>query len=69
MDPNTWLQNWIMLIPQGVISWISNMSDFNTTDYMEIYAKINNSSGDRKIVGAASNQKYTWFGGHKLIGV
>ena len=59
---------WITAIPQGVISWTATV-DFNTTDYMEIYAKINNSSGDRKIVGAAANQKYTWFGGHKLIGV
>ena len=59
---------WITSIPQGVISWTTTV-DFNTTDYMEIYAKINNSSGDRKIVGAAANQKYTWFGGHKLIGV
>tara|TARA_B100000700_G_scaffold327145_1_gene440811 strand:- start:1878 stop:2435 length:558 start_codon:yes stop_codon:yes gene_type:complete len=58
---------WITAIPQGVISWTATV-DFNTTDYMEIYAKINNSSGDRKIVGAAANQKYTWFGGHKLIG-
>ena len=57
---------WITAIPQGVISWTATV-DFNTTDYMEIYAKINNSSGDRKIVGAAANQKYTWFGGHKLI--
>jgi hypothetical protein len=59
---------WITAIPQGVISWTATV-DFNTTDYMEIYAKINNGSGDRKIVGAAANQKYTWFGGHKLIGV
>jgi hypothetical protein len=58
---------WITAIPQGVISWTATV-DFNTTDYMEIYAKINNGSGDRKIVGAAANQKYTWFGGHKLIG-
>ncbi len=57
---------WITAIPQGVISWTATV-DFTTTDYMEIYAKINNSSGDRKIVGAAANQKYTWFGGHKLI--
>jgi hypothetical protein len=57
---------WITSIPQGVISWTTTV-DFNTTDYMQVYAKINNSSGDRKIVGAASNQKYTWFGGHKLI--
>jgi len=57
---------WITSIPQGVISWTTTV-DFNTTDYMQVYAKINNSSGDRKIVGAAANQKYTWFGGHKLI--
>ena len=58
---------WITNIPQGVISWTTTV-DFNTTDYMQVYAKINNGSGDRKIVGAAANQKYTWFGGHKLIG-
>ena len=57
---------WITSIPQVLISWTTTV-DFNTTDYMQVYAKINNSSGDRKIVGAAANQKYTWFGGHKLI--
>ena len=59
---------WIISMPQGVISWSSTI-DMSTTDYLEVYAKINNSSGDRKIVGAAANQKYTWFGGHKLIGI
>ena len=57
---------WITSIPQGVISWSATI-DMDADDYLEVYAKINNGSGDRKIVGAASNQKYTWFGGHKLI--
>jgi hypothetical protein len=57
---------WITSIPQGVISWSATI-DMGSSDYLEVYAKINNSSGDRKIVGAATNQKYTWFGGHKLI--
>ena len=57
---------WITAIPQGVISWSATI-DMDADDYLEVYAKINNGSGDRKIVGAASNQKYTWFGGHKII--
>ena len=57
---------WITSIPQGVISWSATI-DMDADDYLEVYAKINNGSGDRKIVGAASNQKYTWFGGHKII--
>ena len=37
-------------------------------DYIEIYAKINNSDGARKIKGAAANQNKSTFGAFKLIG-
>ena len=41
--------------------------DLNATDYIEIYAKINNGNGARIIAGASGNQKYTTFGAFKLL--
>ena len=41
--------------------------DLNSSDYIEIYAKINNSDGGRVIHGNVANQKFTTFGAYKLI--
>jgi hypothetical protein len=43
--------------------------DLDGDDYIEIYAKINNSNGGRVIRGASSNQKYTTFGAFRITGV
>jgi hypothetical protein len=42
--------------------------DMNTTDYIEIYAKINNSDGGRVVKGAPANQNPSTFGAFKIIG-
>jgi hypothetical protein len=41
--------------------------DLSASDYIEIYAKIENSDGGRVIHGNASNQKFTTFGAFKII--
>ena len=41
--------------------------DLSASDYIEVYAKINNSDGGRVIRGQPSNQKYTTFGAFKII--
>ena len=43
--------------------------DLDGDDYIEIYAKINNSNGGRVVRGASSNQKYTTFGAFRITGV
>ncbi len=41
--------------------------DMNTTDYIEVYGKINNSDGVRRVKGAATNQNPSTFGAFKII--
>ena len=41
--------------------------DLDSDDYIEIYAKINNSDGARRVNGNSSNQKSSTFGAFKLI--
>ena len=41
--------------------------DLSATDYIEIYAKIENSDGGRVIHGNVANQKFTTFGAFKII--
>ena len=43
--------------------------DLDGDDYIEIYAKINNSNGGRVVRGASANQKYTTFGAFRITGV
>jgi len=42
--------------------------DLDTDDYIEVYAKINNSDGGRVVKGAAANQNPSTFGAFKVIG-
>ena len=39
----------------------------SASDYIEIYAKMNNSDGARKVSGNPATQKYTTFGALKII--
>jgi hypothetical protein len=41
--------------------------DLDADDYIEVYAKINNSDGTRKINGLAANQKASTFGAYRII--
>ena len=50
----------------GLISY-HEVFDLGSSDYIEIYAKINNSDGARIINGLPVNQKASTFGAYKLI--
>jgi len=49
------------------INYDTETFDLSASDYIEIYAKIENSDGGRVIHGNASNQKFTTFGAYKII--
>ena len=55
--------------PNAINTLISyhEVYDLDSDDYIEIYGKINNSDGGRKINGTGSNQKASTFGAFKLI--
>ena len=55
--------------PNAINTLISyhEVYDLDSNDYIEIYGKINNSDGGRKINGTGSNQKASTFGAFKLI--
>ena len=50
----------------GLISY-HEVFDLGSSDYIEIYAKINNSDGARIINGLPANQKASTFGAFKLL--
>ena len=51
---------------QSLISY-HEVFDLDADDYIEVYAKINNSDGTRKINGQSANQKASTFGAYKII--